>query len=147
MSIKVAIATDHGGLELKEFIKTAFEKKGYVVEDLTEKQCSTTSCSYSCAGHNLANFILKNKDFFGVGICGSGIGISIAVNRHKGIRGARITSENDARLAKLHNNANILLLGGRFVTEEEAVKWIETYIDTTFEGGRHIARIEQLDEE
>lgn len=147
MDIKIAISSDHGGIELKDQLISDFEKRGYKVVDLTEKECSTTSCSYACAGHNLANFISENKEYFGIGICGSGIGISIAVNRHNGIRGARITSENDAYLSKRHNNANVLLLGGRQTTEEEAIKWIDTYINTTYEGGRHEKRISQIDNE
>ncbi|TNK87435.1 ribose-5-phosphate isomerase, partial [Mycoplasmopsis pullorum] len=83
---------------------------------------------------------------FGIGICGTGLGISYALNRHKHIRAARITSVEDAHLAKQHNNANVLVFGGRQVTFEQAKDMVDEYLKTQFEGGRHIARIEELDQ-
>ncbi|MFL1038133.1 RpiB/LacA/LacB family sugar-phosphate isomerase, partial [Mycoplasmopsis synoviae] len=91
--------------------------------------------------HDLAHYMLENKCDFGIGICATGLGISYALNRHNHIRAARVTSNEDAHLAKLHNDANVLVFGARQVSFDEAKEMIENYINTTFEGGRHLKRI------
>ncbi|MGL6125388.1 MAG: RpiB/LacA/LacB family sugar-phosphate isomerase [Metamycoplasmataceae bacterium] len=140
--MKFILAGDHGGYDLKSKIKDYLLSKNYKVEDLG---CDGSCVSYAEYGKKLANAVLKDKEMIGIGVCGTGIGISIAVNRFKGIRGARITSIEDAKFAKIHNNANILLLGGRQLSIEETIKMIETFIENEFEGGRHIPRLEELD--
>ena len=141
--MKYAIASDHGGYELKENIKMYLKSRGIEVEDLGTN--SDKSVSYATYGHALADFIKKNPDYKGIGICGTGLGISYALNRHKGIRAARVTSVEDAKLAKQHNDANVLALGGRQINITQAKNIIEAYEAIDYEGGRHQARIEGID--
>ncbi|WP_338822578.1 RpiB/LacA/LacB family sugar-phosphate isomerase [Mycoplasmopsis felifaucium] len=145
MSKTVVLASDHGGCELKNEIKEYINNLGFEVVDLGPED-ATKSISYAEQGHKLANFVNNNEVAFGVGLCGTGLGISYALNRHKGIRAARITTVEDARLAKLHNNANVLVLGGRYVPLSEAKAMIDEYIHTEYEGGRHQTRIDQIEE-
>ncbi|MGL5590828.1 MAG: RpiB/LacA/LacB family sugar-phosphate isomerase [Metamycoplasmataceae bacterium] len=142
--MKFILSGDHGGYELKEKIKDYLESKNFVIEDLG-CSCETESVSYAEYGKKLALEVLKEKDTVGIGVCGTGIGISIAVNRFKGIRGARITSVEDAKFAKIHNNANILLFGGRQQSIDQVIEMIKIFVENEFEGGRHIPRIEELD--
>ncbi|EFF41673.1 RpiB/LacA/LacB family sugar-phosphate isomerase [Mycoplasmopsis alligatoris] len=140
----VALASDHAGFELKENIKNYLAKKGYETVDLgpdTDK----VSVSYATQGKELANYVDEHKVDFGVGVCGTGLGISYALNRHKHIRAARVTSVEDAHLAKLHNDANVLCFGGRQIEKEKAFEMIDDYIATQYEGGRHQSRIDELD--
>ncbi|CAC13785.1 RIBOSE-5-PHOSPHATE ISOMERASE [Mycoplasmopsis pulmonis] len=142
---KIAIASDHAGYSLKESIKKHYKDQNYEVIDLGTN--SEESTSYSEYGHKLAEY-MQNKDNkvdFGIGICGTGLGISYALNRHEGIIAARVTSEEDAYLAKAHNNANVLALGSRQISLEKAVKIIDKYQQSSFEGGRHIPRIEGIE--
>ncbi|MCE6061412.1 RpiB/LacA/LacB family sugar-phosphate isomerase [Mycoplasmopsis agalactiae] len=142
---KVVLASDHGGCDLKNEIKNYVSNLGYETVDLGPED-SSKSISYAEQGHKLANYLLDNKDVsFGIGLCGTGLGISYALNRHSGIRAARVTSVEDANLAKLHNNANVLVIGGRQVNIEQAKAMIDEYINTEYEGGRHQARIDQID--
>lgn len=140
--MKFILASDHGGYNLKKQIKEYLELKKFDVDDLG---CNGESSSYAEYGKKLAEKVIKKKNSLGIGVCGTGLGISFAVNRVKGIRGARITSIEDAKLAKIHNNANILLFGGRQESIVEVIKMIDTFIENTFEGGRHIERINELD--
>jgi ribose 5-phosphate isomerase B len=140
--MKFILANDHGGYELKNEIKQYLLSKGFEIEDLG---CDGSSVSYAEYGKKLADQVIIEKSAIGIGICGTGLGISFAVNRVKGIRGARITSIEDAQMAKMHNNANILLFGGRQQTIEEVIKMIDAFINNDFEAGRHIPRIEELD--
>lgn len=140
--MKFVLASDHGGYELKNEIKNYLLSKHFIVDDLG---CNGENVSYATYGNKLAKKVLKDKDAVGIGVCGTGIGISIAVNRVKGIRGARITSVDDATLAKTHNNANVLLLGGRQQSIEEVIKMIDSFIANEFEGNRHVSRLEELD--
>ncbi|WP_406617201.1 RpiB/LacA/LacB family sugar-phosphate isomerase [Mycoplasmopsis adleri] len=145
MSKTVVLASDHGGCELKNEIRDYIKSLGYEIVDLGPADASK-SISYAEQGHKLANYVNSHDVAFGVGLCGTGLGISYALNRHKGIRAARVTDVEDARLAKLHNNANVLVLGGRYVPLAEAKAIIVEYIHTEYEGGRHQARIDQIDE-
>lgn len=142
--MKIAIASDHGGFELKQELIRYFNLKKYDVKDLGP-ETDEKPISYSKQGIKLAKHITKNEDVLGVAICGTGIGISIAVNRVPGVRGARITSIADAKMAKKHNNANILVIGGRITTTKKAVDMFNAFIREEFEGGRHIKRLEALD--
>lgn len=142
--MKIAIASDHGGFELKQELIRYFELKKYDVKDLGP-ETGEKSISYSKQGMKLAKYVTKHEGVLGVAVCGTGIGISIAVNRINGARGARITSIADAKMAKKHNNANILVLGGRITTTKKAVDMFNAFIREEFEGGRHNKRLEDLD--
>jgi ribose 5-phosphate isomerase B len=140
---KVAIASDHGGFDLKEALKTAYADK-YEWLDLGTN--STASCNYADFGHAVAKAILDGKAQRGIAICGSGIGISMAANRHMGIRAALCTNATMARLARLHNDANILALGQRIIGLEVARDCVEAFMNTGYEGGRHEERVKRIDE-
>lgn len=138
---KIIIASDHGGFELKEALKKYFDLKGYQYKDLGPDN-GEKSISYATQGLKLAKEIAKKpEDLLGIAICGTGIGISIAVNRIKGVRGARITSIADAKMAKKHNNANVLVFGGRITTTKKAMDMFNAFAREEFEGGRHVQRI------
>lgn len=141
---KLYLASDHAGWELKEKLKEYITNKGYDVQDLgpfTDKE----SVSYAEYGKKIGDAVSKDKNSIGVAMCGTGLGISYAINRVKGARGARITSVEDAHLAKEHNNANIIVLGARQKTFEEAKEMFDEWERTEYEGGRHQARIDELD--
>ncbi len=140
--MKFILANDHGGYELKNEIKDYLLSKNFIVEDLGS---DGKSASYAEYGKKLAEQVLKEESSLGIGICGTGLGISFAVNRFKGIRGARLTSVEDAKMAKMHNNANILLFGGRQQKIEEVIVMINEFVENKFEAGRHISRLEELD--
>lgn len=141
----VVMASDHGGVNLKNELKIYIESLGFEVIDLGPEDDSK-SISYALQGHKLADYISKNNVCFGVGLCGTGLGISYALNRHKGIRAARVVTVEDSRLAKLHNNANVLVMGGRYLPLKDAKAIIDIYLKTEYEGGRHEARIKQIDD-
>ena len=145
MSEKIYLSSDHAGYDLKDSIKKYLEKNNYQVIDLGTNN-NKDSVSYSEYGKKLAKSVLNDKGSYGIGVCGTGLGISYSVNRFKGIRGARVTSIEDSRLAKEHNNANILLFGGRQISSNEAEKMIDEFFKTKYEGGRHQKRIDELDE-
>ncbi|MGZ9800109.1 RpiB/LacA/LacB family sugar-phosphate isomerase [Mycoplasma sp. AC1221] len=140
----VAFASDHAGYKLKEELKNYVESLGYKVVDLGPNTDAVPS-SYATQGHKLAEYMDKEDSAFGIGVCGTGLGISYALNRHKHIRAARVTSLEDTHLAKLHNNANVLAFGGRQIAPENAKKMVDEYLKTNYEGGRHQSRIEELD--
>lgn len=140
--MKIAIASDHGGYKLKEEIKTYLQKRELDFLDLGTD--SEESVDYPKFGHDCAQAVAEGKAERGIVCCGSGIGISIAANKVKGIRCALCTSVTMAELARRHNNANMLALGGRTTDEETALKIVKTWLDTEFEGGRHERRVEQL---
>lgn len=141
---KIVLASDHAGFELKDAMKKYVESKGYETIDLGPFN-GEESVSYAEYGLKLGNKVAKDKKLIGIGVCGTGLGISYAINRVKGARGARLTSIEDAHLAKQHNNANVLVFGGRQISPEQAEAMFDEFIATEFEGGRHQARIEQLD--
>lgn len=139
------IASDHTGYELKKQIIKYFENKNITIIDCG---CfSKESSSYAEYGRKLAHAVKSEPGSLGFGLCGTGLGISYAVNRVKGIRGARICSIEDAILAKKHNNANILLFGARQQIFEEIIAMIEIFLSKEYEGGRHNSRIDELDKD
>lgn len=141
--LKIAIASDHGGFALKEKIKEHLLKRGFSVEDLGTY--SEESVDYPVYGKACGEAVASGKANLGVVICGTGIGISIAANKIKGIRCGLCTSVEMAHLTKQHNNANILALGGRTTGVDLAVKIVDEWLDTEYEGGRHQRRVEMLD--
>ncbi|UUD35969.1 RpiB/LacA/LacB family sugar-phosphate isomerase [Mycoplasmopsis citelli] len=140
----VAFASDHAGFKLKEDLVKYMQSLGYETVDLGPKT-DEFPVSYATQGKELAEYVDSQKPDFAIGVCGTGLGISYALNRHKHIRAARVTSVEDAHLAKLHNNANVLAFGGRQISTKDAQKIIDEYLATQYEGGRHQQRIDELD--
>ena len=143
MSETIAIASDHAGVALKEALKAQLLALGVVPEDLGAH--SKDSVDYPDYAEKLCKFIVGKKATRGVLICGSGIGMSIAANRHKGIRAALCRSVADAELSRQHNNANVLCLGERSTSAEDAKEILKRFLATPFEGGRHEARVSKMD--
>ena len=138
----VAIASDHAGFEMKQFVKAYLEENGYNVLDLGPND--TSSVDYPDYGHALGKVMDENKADKGVAVCGSGIGISIAVNRHAGARAALCQNGLMAKLSRLHNDANVLALGARLIGTETAIDCLDAFFNTDFEGGRHQGRVEKI---
>lgn len=140
---KIYIACDHAGFELKKELCLFFEENDIKFSDLGihEKQ----SCDYADYAHLLASKI--DEKSFGVLICGSGIGISIAANRHKNIRCALCSESLSAKLAREHNDANVLALGARLIGVDLAIELVKIFIKTSFSGGRHLKRIQKIEVE
>ncbi|MBQ6370343.1 MAG: ribose 5-phosphate isomerase B [Firmicutes bacterium] len=140
----LAIASDHGGYKLKEAIRKHLAERGEKVVDLGTH--SEDSVDYPIYGKACAEAVASGKAERGIVVCGTGIGISIAANKVKGIRCGLCTSVEMAEMSRRHNNANILALGGRTTDEELALQIVDTFLDTEFEGGRHKRRTDMLDE-
>jgi len=141
--MKIAIGSDHGGFETKKFLKQTLAQKGIAIDDIGTH--STESCDYPLIADKMADVILKKQADFGVLVCGTGIGISIAANRHKGIRAALLYSDETAALAREHNDANIAVFGGRTQKKEDVLRYLEIFLATDFSGGeRHCRRIGEL---
>jgi ribose 5-phosphate isomerase B len=138
----IAIASDHAGYDLKETLKNDLESWGYQVDDLGAY--STESVDYPDFGHAMAEAIVSGRADRGVIVCGTGIGISIAANRHPGVRAAVCHDSLTARLARQHNDANVLALGARVLGVETAKDCLKSFLGTEFEGGRHVRRVEKL---
>ena len=138
MEKKIYIASDHAGYELKSKLCNFF--KTFI--DLGTN--SNERVDYPDFAYKLTSKVSHNNDSFGVLICGTGVGMSIAANRKKRIRAGLVNSAEIARLIRQHNDANVLVLPGRFMKEEEAIECIQVFLDTEFESGRHKQRIEKL---
>ena len=141
--MKIAIASDHGGVDLKEIISNFLKNKNFEVVDLGTSD--TTSVDYPIFADKLADNILKKESDLGILVCGTGVGISIRANRHKGIRAALLYDDEVAVMAKKHNNANVIVFGGRTMNSNDVLKRIDIFLNTEFEGGRHQKRIDLLD--
>ena len=139
----IALASDHAGYPLKEMLKDYVRELGYQPLDLGTD--SSDSVDYPDYGHALADAVTSNKATFGIAVCGSGIGISIAANRHAGARAALCHSGLTAALSRQHNDANILALGARIVGAEVAKDCVKQFLNTEFEGGRHQTRVEKIE--
>ena len=142
--MRIALASDHGGYELKEMIAGYLEALDHQVIDLGTD--STESVDYPIYGFKCAEAVAKGDADRGIVCCGTGIGISIAANKVPGIRCALCTSVEMAQLSRQHNNANMLALGGRTTEVTEALAIVNAWLDTRFEGGRHERRVALLDE-
>ena len=137
--MKVVIGADHAGYVLKESIKTYLNTKGISFTDIgTFKE---ESVDYAEFAYKVGNAILKKEADMGILICGTGIGMSISANKIKGIRAALVYNKETAELSRLHNNANVLCLGSRMTEEKLALELVETWLNTSFEGGRHEKRL------
>src|ERR1700754_3300096 len=143
MSEKILIASDHAGFELKQKLATALKDMGFDVQDLgTNSEASTDYADYA---HPLAEQVEHGDVKRGVLMCGTGLGMSYAANRHPNVRAAVAWTPEIAKLAREHNDANVLVLPARFVSDEEATEILDTWLDTPFEGGRHARRIEKVE--
>ena len=142
--MKIVLASDHGGYDLKEIIKKHLIQKGYDIIDLGTN--SEASVDYPDYGYAAGKVVAEGKAERGIVFCGSGIGICIAANKVKGIRCALLTSVEMAVLAKSHNDANIISLGGRLTPPDLAIKIVDTWLTTEAEGGRHQRRIDKLNQ-
>ena len=141
--LRVAICNDHAGFELKETILDHLKAiQVLAVKDFGSY--TSDSCDYPDFAHPLALAIEKGEFDFGITICGSGNGISMTANKHKGIRSALCWENEIASLARRHNDANVISLPARFITETEATAMIDTFLSTDFEGGRHKLRVDKI---
>ena len=140
--MNIAIGADHAGYEVKRVIIAFLKEKGHQIEDFG---CySKESIDYPDYAHPVCESIEKGINKYGVLICGSGNGISMAANKHPGIRAALSWNPEIAELGRLHNNANIVSIPARFVSEESALKIVEVFFSTEFEGGRHQTRVDKI---
>ena len=138
----IVMASDHAGFELKNEIKKFLIKKGKKILDLGTN--NNISVDYPDYAHRLSKTIKKNSRQFGVLVCGSGIGMSMAANRHKNIRAALCYDVKSSKLSRQHNNANVIAIGSRLTKKNLALKCVNTFIKTNFEGGRHLGRIKKI---
>ena len=140
--MKLYIGSDHGGLELKHYLMDKFSNIQF--EDLGHLK-NDPADNYPEVAHKVAEAVSQDKKSLGVLICGSGLGMSMAANKHKGVRAAVATTPEMAHLSRQHNNANILSLGGRLISKEVAEETLKEFIGTEFEGGRHEERVNNID--
>lgn len=141
--MKIALASDHAGFEMKSFINDFLRNKDVEITDLGTYDCASTD--YPLFADKMAATILEHKADLGILVCGTGIGISIRANRYKGIRAALLYSDEVAQMAKKHNNANVIVFGGRTMAPDDVLKRIDIFLATEFEGGRHQDRLNMLD--
>src|SRR5262249_14055133 len=139
---KIALGADHAGFELKEKLRGYLQQKGITVDDRGTK--SSDSVDYPDYARLVSEDVINKKADFGILVCGSGIGMSIAANKVAGIRAVNAHDETEAHLAREHNNANVLTLGGRFLDESAAQKIIDKWLTTPFAGGRHAQRVDKI---
>lgn len=143
MDIKtIGLASDHAGYELKQYVIDYCRAHGYAYKDFGT--FSTESCDYPDFGHALANGIEAGEVYPGIAICGSGEGISITLNKHQHVRAALCWQPEIAHLARQHNDANVLVMPGRFIDHEMAKAIMDEFLATDFEGGRHQRRIDKI---
>ena len=138
----IFISSDHAGYNLKEQIKKKFGKK-FLFRDLGTES-SKVSVNYPDYAHKLCRKVSNNSKNIGILICGSGMGMAMAANKHKKIRAAVCYSVKNTKLSRLHNNANVITLGSRLTKKNIIFKCIEVFINTKFEGGRHIKRVKKI---
>ena len=143
ITTKIHIASDHAGFQLKEKIKTYFSNDSLLIDLGTS---DNNSVDYPDFAHKMCKKIVIKIPSYGILICGSGIGMSMVANRYSDIRAALCMDENMAKLAREHNNANILVLGSRLISWQEAIKCVNIFFSTKFDGGRHQVRLEKLNE-
>ncbi|MDN5351662.1 MAG: ribose 5-phosphate isomerase [Clostridiales bacterium] len=140
--MKIALGSDHGGFHLKNAVKKHLEEKGFETYDFGTY--SLESCDYPDYAERVAEAVVSGEYDFGVLVCGTGLGISIAANKVKGVIAAPVSDTFSAEMAKKHNNANILAMGERVVGEGLAMKIVDAFFDASFEGGRHEKRVNKI---
>lgn len=141
--MKLVIGNDHAGVELKKKLVKALKERGHEIINVGTD--SLESVDYPDIAALVGEKVLDGKAEYGILICGTGIGISIAANKIKGIRAALVHNEFTARLARLHNDANVIALGARVIGDELGLACVETFINTEFEGGRHARRVDKIE--
>ena len=139
---KIGIACDHAGYQMKEFLVGYLSTKGYDVVDFGTD--SEASIDYPDFGHALASAIEAGEMEQGIGLCGSGEGMAMTLNKHQKVRASLVWIPEIAKLTRLHNDSNVLVLPARFISNEEALAILDEWLNTEFEGGRHIRRIEKI---
>ena len=143
MSISISIGSDHAGFELKKQIIDYLKSKSFIVID---KGCfSEERADYPDFAHHTAESVITKESEFGILMCGSGNGINMTANKHKGIRAALCWTSEIAAMARQHNDANVLVLPARYITISETLKCVDVFLSEKFEGGRHQERIEKID--
>lgn len=140
--MKIALGADHAGYDYKELVQNALKERGITTID--KGTYSDDSVDYPDYVHPVATLVEDEGVDLGVLVCGSGNGVAMAANKHQDIRAALCWTEEIAELARLHNNANIICIPARFVSEELAIKMVEIFIETEFEGGRHERRVNKI---
>lgn len=138
----IVIGSDHGGLDLKAAVLQFLEERGAQVEDFGT--VSSDSVDYPDFAEKVARAVSQGNAELGILICGTGIGMSIAANKYPGVRAALVTDDFMAQMAKQHNNANILVLGGRIMSAETARRLVQVWLDASYEGGRHQGRLDKI---
>ncbi len=141
-SKKITVGCDHAGFELKKKVITHLEERGFEVLDVGTH--STDSCDYPLIAHELCKNIQSGTTELGILICGTGIGMSMAANKHRGIRAAACSDTFSARLTRVHNNANVLCFGERVVGMGLAFDLVDAFVDAEFEGGKHQRRVDMI---
>ena len=139
---RVILASDHAGFKLKEEIKKFLIKKRKKVLDLGTK--NTTSVDYPDYAHHLSKKMMRSKNQFGILVCGSGTGMSMVANKHKNIRAALCYDTKSTKLSRLHNNANVMTIGARLIKKSVALRCVNIFLKTDFDGGRHLRRIKKI---
>ncbi len=139
---KIFISSDHAGFKLKETIKVFLRNKKVKIEDLGPTNDS--SVDYPDYAHKVAKKVKLKKSNIGILVCGSGTGMNIAANKHKNIRAAQCFNLKSTKLSRLHNDANIITLGSRLITKKNALKFVSVFLNTKFDGGRHLKRIKKI---
>lgn len=142
MTQPIGLASDHAGYDLKQFVKTYLDEKGMPYKDYGTY--STESCDYPDFAHALAKGMEQGEVTQGIAICGSGEGISMSLNKHQHIRAALVWTPEIAHMTRLHNDANVLVMPGRYIDTHTARAIMDEFFHTAFEGGRHIRRIEKI---
>ena len=140
--MKIAIGNDHTALEMKEAIKAHLEEKGYEVLDLGIN--STDSCDYPVYGEKVGRAVVDGEADLGIAICGTGVGISLAANKVKGVRACVCSEPYTAKLSRMHNDSNVLAFGARVTGVELAKMIVDEWLNASFEGGRHQRRVDML---
>ena len=139
---KIFISSDHAGFKLKEAIKVYLSKKKLTFQDLGPH--NNDRVDYPDYAHKVARRVKISKNNIGILVCGSGMGMNIAANRHKNIRAAQCFNLKSTKLSRLHNDANIITLGSRLITKKNALSFVNVFLKTKFEGGRHSKRIKKI---
>ena len=145
MAETIPIGADHAGFHLKELLKEELRRLGYDALDLGAQ--SADSVDYPDFAHPVASLVERGEASRGILMCGTGTGMAIAANRHRGVRAGVAWTPELARLSRQHNNSNVLVLPARFVSEDEGVAILRTWLDTAFEGGRHTRRVTKMEPE
>ena len=139
---KIFISSDHAGFKLKELIKKHLKKKNLNFQDLGPNY--ENSVDYPDYAHKVAKKVKVNRNNIGILVCGSGTGMNIVANKHKNIRAAQCFNLKSTKLSRLHNDANIITLGSRLITKKNALKFISVFLNTKFDGGRHLRRVKKI---